>query len=104
MPSCTFLQPKEDLKICVGASTNMVGIICPFRLDWVNSKLGVVRVGAAPTALHVHVNRVKTKAGTFIFKCMPVHKKCLEIIYQVVLELETYDHTMSNGNFKLSVA
>ena len=26
------------------------------------------------------------------------------IIYQVVLEIETYDVTMSNGNFKLSVA
>ena len=26
------------------------------------------------------------------------------VSYQVILELETYDHTMSNGNFKLSVA
>jgi hypothetical protein len=25
-------------------------------------------------------------------------------LYQVVLELETYDNTMPNGNFKLSVA
>ena len=25
-------------------------------------------------------------------------------VEQVVLELEIYDHTMSNGNFKLSVA